>query len=67
MTAREELHQLIDSLAEDQVATLWQYIEDIRQDDVLESQSLAAIREGLEDIQHGRVMDVQEYRRTRGV
>ncbi|HEX5227545.1 MAG TPA: hypothetical protein VFW44_07530 [Bryobacteraceae bacterium] len=67
MTAREELHQLIDSLPEDEVAKLRQYIEDLRQDDVLDSQSLAAIREGLDDVQHGRVMDVEEYRRTRGV
>ena len=30
-------------------------------------QQEAAIREGLDDIQHGRVMDVQEYKRTRGM
>jgi len=67
MTAREELHHLVDSLAEDEVATARQYIEDLRHDDALDSQSLAAVREGLDDIQHGRVMDVGEYRHTRGV
>jgi predicted transcriptional regulator len=67
MTAREELHQMVDSLAEDQLANVRDYIEDLRDNDVLDSPSLAAIREGIDDIQNGRVMDVEEYRRTRGV
>ncbi|MGD0135662.1 MAG: hypothetical protein ABSE57_26760 [Bryobacteraceae bacterium] len=44
-----------------------QYIEELRGEEALTNEALAAIREGLEDIQHGRVMDVQEYRRTRGM
>ena len=67
MTAREELHKLIDSLAEDQVAQVRQYIEELRGEDVLGEETLAAIHEGLDDIEHDRVIDVQEYRRTRGL
>lgn len=64
MSAREELHRLVDSLADDQVAEVRQYIEELRGQETIDEQTLAAIREGLHDIEHGRVMDVQEYRRT---
>jgi len=51
MTSREELHKIIDSLG----------------DEAPGEETLAAIYEGLDDIEHGRVTDVQEYRRTRGM
>ena len=44
-----------------------QYVEELRGEEAPTDEALAAIREGLEDIQHGRMMDVQEYRRTRGM
>jgi hypothetical protein len=67
MTSREELHKIIDSLADDQIAEVRQYVEELRGEESLGEETLAAIREGLDDIEHGRVMDVQEYRRTRGL
>jgi predicted transcriptional regulator len=67
MTSREELHKIIDSLADDQIAELRQYVDELRGEEPLGEETLAAIREGLDDIQHGRVLDVQEYRRTRGL
>ena len=67
MTSREELHKIIDSLADDQIAEVRQYIEELRGEEPLSEATLAAIREGLDDIEHGRVIDVQEYRRTRGL
>jgi predicted transcriptional regulator len=67
MSAREELHKLIDSLADDQIAEVRQYIDELRGVESLSEGTLAAIREGLDDIEHGRVMDVQEYRRLRGL
>jgi predicted transcriptional regulator len=67
MTAREELHKIIDSLADDQLAEVRQYIQELRGEDTLDPETLAAIREGLDDIEHGRVIDVEEYRRTRGL
>lgn len=67
MTTREELHKLIDTLADDQIAELRRYIDELRGEETLGESTLAAIREGLDDIQHGRVMDVDEYRRTRGL
>ncbi len=67
MTSREELHKIIDSLADDQIAEVRRYIEELRGEEPLSEATLAAIREGLDDIEHGRVMDVEEYRRTRGL
>lgn len=72
MTSREELHKIIDSLAEDQIAEVRQYVEELRglgtsNEEPLSDETLAAVREGLDDIEHGRVLDVQEYRRTRRV
>ena len=67
MTSREELHKLIDSLADDQIAEVRQYVEELRGEEALSEETLAAIREGLDDIEHGRVMDVEQYRRTRGL
>lgn len=67
MTVREELHKLIDTLADDQIADLRQYIDELRGEETLDESTLAAIREGLDDVQHGRVMDLDEYKRTRGL
>ena len=67
MTSREELHRVIDSLPDDQIAEVRQYFEELRGEESLSEEAMAAIREGLDDIEHGRVVDVQEYRRTRGV
>jgi predicted transcriptional regulator len=67
MTSREELRKIIDSLADDQIAEVRQYIEELRGEEALSEDTPASICEGLDDIEHGRVMDVQEYRRTRGL
>jgi predicted transcriptional regulator len=67
MTAREELHELIDSLADDQIAEVRQYIDELRGQESLSEDTLAAVRQGLDDIENGRVMDAEEYRRTRGL
>jgi hypothetical protein len=70
MTGREELHKLIDGLPEEQIAELRLYVEDLQSggaEGELDAGTLAAIREGIDDITHGRVMDLEEYRRTRGL
>ena len=41
------------------------YVEDLRAGQ--RPETLEAIREGLEDIRQGRVMTVEEYRRSRGL
>jgi predicted transcriptional regulator len=67
MTVREELHKLIDTLADDQIAEVREYVDELRGEESLSEETLAAVRQGLNDIEHGRVMDVDEYRRTRGL
>ncbi len=71
MTAREELHKLVDALAEPELRQVRQFIEDLRVQandaEPLSAETLAAIREGLEDIERGNTMTVEEYRRTRGL
>ncbi len=67
MTSREELHKIVDSLAGDQSAEVRQFIEELRGEEALSEETRAAIREGLDDLDHGRVMDVQEYWRTRSL
>jgi len=67
MTSREELHKIVDSLADDQIAEVRQFIEELRGEEALSEETRAAIREGLDDIEHGRVLDLPEYRRTRGL
>ncbi len=67
MTSREELHRLIDSLADDQLAEVREYLDELRGEEALSEETLVAIREGLDDIERGRVMAVQDYRRTRGL
>ena len=61
MSTREELHQAVDALQEDQIADVIEYIEDLQAG--LRPETVDAIREGLSDIEQGRVMSVEEYRR----
>jgi len=63
MTSREELHKLIDTLADDQIAAVRQYIDELSAGESPSEETLAA----MDDIEQGRVMDAQEYRRTRGL
>jgi hypothetical protein len=51
MTSREELHRIIDSLAEDQIVEVRQYVEELRElgtshEESLSDETLAAVREG---------------------
>jgi len=66
MTVREELHQAIESLPEEQIGDVLDYVEDLRAGG-LRPETVEAIREGLEDIREGRVTTLEEYRRSRGL
>jgi hypothetical protein len=54
-------------LADDQIAHVLRHIDELNGAEPLSDETLAAIREGPDDIQNRHVMDVQEYRRTRGL
>ena len=68
MTVRENVHQLIDKLPEDQLADVLDYLADLQDDgDSMSAETLAAIEEGLEDVREGRTISLDDYRRSRGL
>jgi len=68
MTVREDVHQLIDTLPEDRLADVRDYIAELRDEDTtLSPATTAAIEEGLDDIRNGRTISLADYRRTRGL
>ncbi len=59
MTVRESVHEIVDSLPEDRLNDLLDYL--------MESpETEAAIQEGLDDIRNGRTIAIEDYRRLRG-
>lgn len=67
MTVRESVHQLVDTLPEDRLADVLDYLADLADTDQVSAETEAAINEGLEDIRAGRTITIEEYRRTRGL
>ena len=68
MTVRENAHQLIDTLPEDRLPDVLDYLADLQgTDSSLNPETQAAIKEGLDDIRNGRTISLEEYRRTRGL
>ena len=65
MSQREELRAVVERLPEEQIGDVLDYIEDLQVG--ISPDTLNAIREGLDDVRHGRVVTVDEYRRTRGL
>jgi hypothetical protein len=68
MTSRENVHRIIDTLPEEHLADVLDYLADLRDEGAsLSSETKAAIDEGLDDIQNGRTISLSDYRRTRGL
>ncbi|MBZ5624277.1 MAG: hypothetical protein LAQ69_37110 [Acidobacteriia bacterium] len=67
MTVRENVHQLIDTLPEDRLADVLDYLADLQDEDAsIGSEAKAVIQEGLDDIRSGRTISLSDYRRSRG-
>jgi len=67
MTVRENVHQLVDTLPEDCLADVLDYLADLNDTDEVSAETKAAVEEGLQDILAGRTITIEEYRRTRGL
>lgn len=68
MTTRENVHRIIDTLPEERLADVLDYLADLHDEGApLSPEAKAAIEEGLEDIRNGRTISLDEYRRTRGL
>ena len=67
MTVRENLHQLVDTLPEDRLADVLDYLAELNDTGEVAAETKTAIQEGLDDIRNGRGITLEEYRRTRGL
>jgi predicted transcriptional regulator len=68
MTVRENVHQVVDMLPDDRLDDVLDYLAEMSEpEEMLRAETLAGIREGLEDIRLGRTMSLEEYRRSRGL
>ena len=66
MTVRDNVHQLVDTLPEERLADVLNYLAELQDgEEPLSSETEAAIEEGLDDPRHGRLITLEEYRRTR--
>jgi len=65
MTVRDNVHQLVDTLPEERLADVLDYLAELKDgEEPLSSETEAAIEEGLDDLRHGRTITLEEYRRT---
>jgi hypothetical protein len=67
MTVRESVHQLVDTLPEERLGDVLDYLADLNDTDEISAETRSAIEEGLEDVRSGRTIPLEEYRRTRGL
>ena len=68
LTVRENVHQMVDTLPEASLAEVLDYLAELSgPEETLSAETLAGIEEGLADIRGGRMIGLEEYRRTRGV
>ena len=67
MTDRENVHQLVDTLPEDRLADVLDYLAELNDTGEISPETKAGIEEGLDDIRNGRTVTIEEYRRTRGL
>ena len=71
MTVREEFHSIVDELPEEELLELRQIVDDLKTgtkaEETVSAESLAAIQEGLEDIQAGRTMSWEQVKNENGL
>lgn len=67
MPVRDELHTIVDELPEEELLELREFVNDLRADteeeETVTAESLAAIREGLEDLKAGRTVSWEQVKR----
>jgi hypothetical protein len=68
MTVCDNVHQLVDTLPEERLRDVLDYLAELHDgEEPLSAETEAAIEERLEDLRCGRTITLEEYRRTRGV
>ncbi len=62
MTIRDNVHQLVDTLPEEGLADVLDYLAELQDgEEPLSSETEAAIEEGLDDLRHGRTITLEKY------
>jgi predicted transcriptional regulator len=62
MSVRDNVHQLIDTLPEDRLADVLDYLAELRDgEEPLSPETAAAVEEGLRDLEQGRTITLEEY------
>ena len=68
MTVRENLRHLIEALPEDRLNEVLDYLADFQDEHAeLAPETEQAVAEGLADLAQGRVLSLDEYRRSRNL
>lgn len=68
MSVRDSVHQLVDTLPEERLTDVLDYLAELQDgEQPLSSDTAAAIEEGMDDLRNGRTITLEEYRRTRRV
>lgn len=68
MTVRENVHKIVDTLPDERLEDVLDYLAELSEpDEPLSGETRAAIEEGLNDIREGRTITLEEYRRTRSL
>jgi predicted transcriptional regulator len=69
MNAKEDLHRLVDQLADSEIETARQTLERLNiavDDDPITSEELAEIEEGSAQIDRGEYVTLEEFKRKHG-
>jgi len=72
MSTKDILHRIVEELPEAQAELALEWLEDLREANDLEGrpldeESLASLDRGLDDISTGRMTQLEEYQRKRGL
>jgi hypothetical protein len=68
MTVRENVHQIVDTLPDQRLEDVLDYLAELSElDEPLSAETRTGIEEALDDIRNGRTIALDEFRRTRGL
>lgn len=67
MTVRERIHERIDTLPDDRLTAVVEYLDEVEDGEFVSAQTEVAIREGMEDLRAGRAITLEDYRHSRGL
>jgi hypothetical protein len=68
MTVRENVHHLVDTLPEDRLADVLDFLSELDDDDdTLTPEEEAALERAEEDFRQGRTVTLEEFKRSHGL